>query len=95
MSKLFAVWLVILSVSPFTLPFSIGDLIDILYHSDPIGEHVGCDALVKGKTATTPTLAEHVDASVLPAFVTLAGTQPVDYPDRAECRGVVHRILRL
>jgi hypothetical protein len=95
MSKLFAVWLVTLSVSPFTLPFSITDLIDILSHNDPIGEHVGCDALVKGKTATAPTLADHADASVLPAFITLAGTQPVAYPGRAEYRGVGHRILRL
>jgi hypothetical protein len=94
-SKLFAVWLIILSVSPFTLPFSIADLIDVLNHNDPMSEHVGCDALVKAKTATAPTPSEQADSNVLSPSITLVTTQQVAYDGPPQRLGLVHRILRL
>ena len=95
LSKLFALWLVFLSVSPHTQPFAITDLIDVLHHKSPVGGHVVSDALLKAKTATAPIPIEQTTSGVRHSSTTLAGPEYVAYDGPPQCPGFIHRILRL
>jgi len=95
-SKCFAVWLLVLAVSPLTAPFAAFDFSDQAHPArSDVRRSIYDVALVKFKVAPGSHIAGVPVRNVLPLFVGESPNRLADAVSRTACALTLHCILRL
>ena len=92
LSRLFATWLVVLIVLPFTAPWGTCDLSDL---SDPGKSHSSNDGLAKTSASPDETLLPPVLSSHLPLAHVLTPLPSLGLGSRPTVASARHAVLRI